>query len=123
MAADESFAEFVYIVLSGDEILYNDMGDTRSKHVPRRCFADRLNPLQHFSGGECFVRFRFTKATVASILLSLPLEGSASINSLPPSPTLQLLVALSVYDAGRFQVVTGNLVNMPQPAVGRAARL
>lgn len=72
MAADESFAEFVHFVLSAEEILYDDAGDSESRRVTRRCFRERLNPLEYFSDREFLERCRFTKATVASTLLSLP---------------------------------------------------
>ncbi|KAG0424257.1 hypothetical protein HPB47_028514 [Ixodes persulcatus] len=71
MAADKSFAEFVHLVLSSEEILYDDVGDNRSRHVQRRCFGDHLNPLEDFSDRKFLVRYRFTRATVVSILLSL----------------------------------------------------
>ncbi|KAG0432174.1 hypothetical protein HPB47_021096 [Ixodes persulcatus] len=103
MAADESFAEFVHLVLSAEDILYDDAGDSQSRH-----------PLGHFSERDFLVRYRFTKATIANMLLSLPLEESARVHGLPSSPMLQLLVALSFYGAGTFHVVTGNIVNMPQ---------
>lgn len=106
MAAGESFAEFVHFVLSAEEILYDDAGDSESRRVTRRCSSERLNPLERFSDHEFLVRRRFTKATVASTLLS---AGSASTQGLPPSTMLQLLVALTFYDARTFQVVTGTM--------------
>lgn len=106
MAAGESFAEFVHFVLSAEEILYDDAGDSESRRVTRRCSSERLTPLERFSDHEFLVRRRFTKATVASTLLS---AGSASTRGLPPSTMLQLVVALSFYDARMFQVVTGTM--------------
>ncbi|KAG0426748.1 hypothetical protein HPB47_026174 [Ixodes persulcatus] len=58
-------------------------------------------------------------ATVVSILPSLSLEESASIDCLPPSSMLRLLVALSFYGAWTLQDVTADLVDVPQPRVCR----
>ncbi|KAG0420971.1 hypothetical protein HPB47_003125, partial [Ixodes persulcatus] len=52
--ADELFAEFVHFVLSSEEILYDDTGGSQSRHLKRRCFRERLNPLEHFSDREVF---------------------------------------------------------------------
>ncbi|KAM7284703.1 hypothetical protein ISCGN_001797 [Ixodes scapularis] len=106
MAACESFAEFVHFVLSAEEILYDDAGDSESRRVTRRSFRERLNPLEHFSDLEFPVRCRFTKATGEHSAVS---ARSASTRSLPPSTMLQLLVVLSFYGARTFQVVTGTM--------------
>ncbi|KAG0426024.1 hypothetical protein HPB47_026843 [Ixodes persulcatus] len=103
MAADRSFCDFVDFVIRADEILY----DHQDESVP--VFNDR----------EFLARYRFTKATVESLLESLSLEECASNRGLPVPPTLQLLIALRFYGAGTFQVVTGDLVAVSQPTVCR----
>ncbi|CAN8019145.1 unnamed protein product, partial [Ixodes persulcatus] len=78
--------------------------------------------MELFSDREFLARYRFSKATVASLLEMLPLEASASNRGLPVPPMLQLLIALRFYGAGTFQVVTGDLVNVSQPTVCRVVR-
>lgn len=117
MAADASFAEFIDFVLRMDDFLYDR--ENHGQPVPRRRLMDRLNPLEVFNDRQFLVRYRFTKATVACLLESLPLEASASNRGLPVPPMLQLLIALRFYGAGTFQVVTGDLVNVSQPTVCR----
>ncbi|KAG0418520.1 hypothetical protein HPB47_004782, partial [Ixodes persulcatus] len=53
------------------------------------------------------------RGTVASLLQSLSVEESANNQGLPLSPMHQLFVD-QIYGAGTFQVVTGDLVNVPQ---------
>ncbi|KAM7290344.1 putative nuclease HARBI1 [Ixodes scapularis] len=117
MAADRSFCDFVDFVLRAEEILYDHQDE--SVPVPRRRLRDRLNPLEVFNDREFLARYRFTKATVASLLESLSLEECASNRGLPVPPMLQLLIALRFYGAGTFQVVTGDLVAVSQPTVCR----
>ncbi|KAG0422548.1 hypothetical protein HPB47_001635 [Ixodes persulcatus] len=120
MAADASFVDFV---LRTDEHLHEDQGGGQpALRVARRRFRDRLNPMELFSDREFLARYRFSKATVASLLEMLPLEASASNRGLPVPPMLQLLIALRFYGAGTFQVVTGDLVNVSQPTVCRVVR-
>ncbi|KAG0445488.1 hypothetical protein HPB47_014647 [Ixodes persulcatus] len=88
-------------------------------NMPRRRLRVRLNPLEVFNDREFLARYRFTKATVASLLESLSLEECASNRGLPVPPMLQLLIALRFYGAGTFQVVTGDLVAVSQPTVCR----
>ncbi|KAG0429422.1 hypothetical protein HPB47_023654 [Ixodes persulcatus] len=110
MAADASFVDFVDFVLRTDEHLNEDQGGGQpALRVARRRFRDRLNPMELFSDREFLARYRFSKATVASLLEMLPLEASASNRGLPDPPMLQLLIALRFYGAGTFQVVTGDL--------------
>lgn len=123
MAADASFVDFVDFVLRTDEHLNEDQGGGQpALRVARRRFRDRLNPMELFSDREFLARYRFSKATVASLLEMLPLEASASNRGLPVPPMLQLLIALRFYGAGTFQVVTGDLVNVSQPTVCRVVR-
>lgn len=117
MAADRSFSEFADFVFRGDEFLYGR--EDERLPVPRSRLRDRLNPMEVFNDREFLARYRFTKATVASLLQSLALEECASNRGLPVPPMLQLLIALRFYGAGTFQVVTGDLVNVSQPTVCR----
>lgn len=119
-SSDESFAEFADFVLQTDERFHNR--DDDNEPVPRRRLRDRLNPMEVFSAREFLSRYRFTKATVASILESLPLEASSCNQGLPVPPMLQLLITLRFYGAGTFQVVTGDLVNVSQPTVCRVVK-
>lgn len=119
MANDRSLAAFISCVLDHDELLYLGVDDAECTRVPRRCIRDRLNPCEHFDEHQFLARYRFTKATVRSLLETLPLESSVSNRGLPLPPMLQLLVALRFYGAGTFQVVAGDLVNVSQPTVCR----
>ncbi|CAN7945798.1 unnamed protein product [Ixodes hexagonus] len=119
MAADASFADFVDFILRADEFLHNGRDNEQPVDVPRRRCRDRLNPLEHFNEREFLIWYRLRKATVVSLLESLPLEASESDRGLPLSPMLQLLIALRFYGAGTFQIVTGDLVNVSQPTVCR----
>lgn len=77
-----------------EEILYDEIGDSQRRHVSRRCFRERLNSLDQFSDREFLVRYRFTKATAASILLSVPgagLSGPAALTDAAASRWFELL--------------------------------
>ncbi|KAG0418783.1 hypothetical protein HPB47_004595 [Ixodes persulcatus] len=115
MAANRSFCEFVDFVIRADEIIYDRQDESVS--VPRRQLRDRLNPLELFNDREPLARYRFTKATVASLLESLSLEECTSNRGLPVPPMVQLLIALQFYGAGTFQVVTSDLVTGSQLTV------
>lgn len=65
-------------------------------------------------GLEFLARYYCTKATVASLLSSLPLAKCKN------SPDLSLPPMLQFYGAGTFRgTVTGDLVNVPRPTVFR----
>ncbi|KAG0425891.1 hypothetical protein HPB47_026958 [Ixodes persulcatus] len=124
MAADTSFTEFADFVLKTDELLYHV--EEESRPVSRRCLRNRLSAMEVFNDRELFALYRFTKATVASLLRSLTLEECQSSRRLPPM--FQLLIAPQFYGAGTFRcTITGDLPTLFPSTVcrviGRLSRL
>nr|XP_050022704.1 putative nuclease HARBI1 [Dermacentor andersoni] len=113
------YASFVDYVLRVDELFGGVMDDTDIAKAPRQRLRHRLNPMEHFTNSEFLARCRFTKCTVKKLLDCLPLEQNFSNRGhhLPPMP--QVLLALRLYAADTFQVVTGDLVNVLQPTESR----
>lgn len=66
---------------------------------------------------EFLARYRFSKAAVLELLSMLLLQQNTDRRGCPVLPLLQLLVRLHLYDAGTFQVVSGDLVHVSQPPV------
>ncbi|KAG0427720.1 hypothetical protein HPB47_025245 [Ixodes persulcatus] len=118
MTADTSFTEFVDFALGTDRFPHQSEGE--SLPVSRRGFRILLKAMEMFKDSEFLVRYCFTEATVTGLLKFLSLKGCENRRSLPLPPMLQLLVVLQYYSAGTFRCsVTGDLANVPQPAVCR----
>ncbi|KAG0421161.1 hypothetical protein HPB47_002923 [Ixodes persulcatus] len=77
--------------------------------VPRPSIGNRENPMERYNDGQ-FLSWHGTTSQ----------REPGESWGLPLTPMLQLLVTLRFYDAGSFQVVTGDLVNVSQPTVCRA---
>ncbi|KAG0434988.1 hypothetical protein HPB47_018746, partial [Ixodes persulcatus] len=75
------------------------------------------NPMEPYNDVQFLAWYRFTKGTVREQLGMLPVQTSTDCRGLRLTPMLQLLVTLRFYGAGTFQVVTGDLVNVSQPAL------
>ncbi|KAH7967069.1 hypothetical protein HPB49_022150 [Dermacentor silvarum] len=75
--------------------------------------------MEFYNNQEFLVRYRFSKATVLELLTMLPLHQNTDGRGCPVLPLLQLLVTLSFYGVGTFQVVSGDLVYVSQPTVSR----
>lgn len=83
--------------------------------VPRPLLRDRLNPIELYEdviSGAILV-YEGDRARAARRASSDEKPGQ------PLTPMLQLLVVLRFYAYGTFQVVTGDLINVSQPAVCR----
>ncbi|XP_049516284.1 LOW QUALITY PROTEIN: putative nuclease HARBI1, partial [Dermacentor silvarum] len=116
-AMDDNFAEFVNYLERHEELMRGAAFSYASP--PRRVLRDRLNPMEVYDDYEFLCRYRFTKRTVQQLLDRLPLRENTDGRGFPVPPLLQLLITLRFYGAGTFQIVTGDLVNVSQPAVSR----
>ena len=72
----------------------------------KRYIRDHENPMGFFSDEEFRKRFRFSKATVVTVILPLVNEDLRTPDNrgLPISPLMQLLLCLRFYATCNFQV-------------------
>ncbi|KAH9374440.1 hypothetical protein HPB48_017098 [Haemaphysalis longicornis] len=80
--------------------------------IARLLLRDRLNPMELYDDVQLLSRYRFTKAAVLVLLRMLPLAENRDKRGQPLTPMLQLLVALSFYAHGTFQVVAGDQIKV-----------
>lgn len=114
---DDNFGQFVDYADCNEEIL----NSTAYAYMPlsRQILRDRLNPLETYEEHGFLSLLRFTKSALKKVLVVLPLQENTNSCALPVPPLMQLLIALSFYVGGMFQLVSGDLVNVSQPTVSR----
>ena len=77
-----------------------------------RIFRDRVNPLDKSDDVELIRKFRFRRADIMSIVDDVQdeLQHVNRPGSVPPTPSLQVCLALRFSACGRFQGVCGELL-------------
>lgn len=117
LGGDDDFVEFAF---RAHELLF---GNSDALPPVSRHLRDRENPLEIYDDAEFAIRYRFSKRTVRHLLGMLELQASADGRGSPLPPMLELLITLRFYGAATFQRVTGDLVNVSQPAACRAINI
>ena len=102
------------------------IGNGHTKPGAYRFFRQRCNPLQEFSDGELYSRYRFDRNGVLFITdliraeIESPTERSYAI---PPEIKVLILIALQFYACGTFQRTVGDTIKISQSSVSRIVNL
>ena len=80
-----------------------------------------MNPLDKFDDVEIMRKFWFRRADIISTVDDVEdeLQHVNRPGSVPPTPSLQVCLALRLFACGSFQDVCGELLNVSQPTASR----
>lgn len=95
----------------------------RLHYINRRIIRDRSNPLEVYDEEQFKRRYHLAKGTVIFVLNKIHEYISQEVIRGSPIPALhQLLVALSFFSTGSFQLLVGDNLEISQPSVSNIVK-